>query len=449
MEDTRRRNKIFSNKDLFKLIIPLLIEQALAMAVGMADTIMVAAAGESAVSAVSLVDNINILLINIFAALATGGAVVCGQFIGKKQTRRACFAADQLILFTTVVSFLIMIVLYIAKEWVLTTVFGKIEPDVKAQADIYFSIVMASIPFISLYNACAAIFRTIGNSKISMITSLVMNGINVVGNAILVYGFSAGVVGVAIPTLISRIVAAFAIYILLRNQNLLIHASEIPIIKPEFVFIKKILHIGIPSGLENSMFQLGRIMVLSLISTLGTASITANAVANNIASFQALPGVAINIALITVISRCVGAHDYKQARYYTKKLIGISIAGILLMNAIVIILLPVLLDLYNLSDITYSYANKIIIFYAIVSTIIHQISFGLPNTLRAANDVKFTMIVSIFSMWIFRIGCSYLFVNQFKMGLFGVWVAMVVDWIVRSIFFVIRYASKKWELHVI
>ncbi len=449
MENIDRRRMFFSNKDLVRLIIPLLIEQTLAMTVGMVDTVMVAAAGESAVSAVSLVDNINILLINIFAALATGGAVVCGQFIGKKQTKRACFAADQLILFTTIISVLVMAALYFAKEWVLTTVFGQIEPDVKSQADIYFMIVMASIPFISLYNACAALFRVMGNSKISMVTSLVMNGINVVGNAVLVYGFSMGVVGVAIPTLISRIIAAVIIYILLRNQSLLVHASKIPIIKPEFIFVKKILHIGIPNGLENSMFQLGRIMVLSLISTLGTASITANAVANNIASFQALPGSAINISLITVISRCVGAHDFKQARYYTRKLISISYVGIALINIVILVLLPTLLGLYNLSSETYLQTQGIIIFYAVVSTLIHQISFGLPNTLRAANDVRYTMIVSVFSMWIFRIACSYLFVNQFNMGLFGVWAAMAVDWIVRSIFFLTRYISGKWELHEI
>ncbi len=282
-----------------------------------------------------------------------------------------------------------------------------------------------------------------------MITSLIMNGINVVGNAILVYGFSAGVAGVAIPTLISRIVAAAIIYILLRNQELLIHASEIPIIKPEFVFVKKILRIGIPTGVESSVFQLGRIMMLSLISTLGTASIAANAVANNIASFQALPGMAINLAMIPVISRCVGAHDYKQARYYTKKLIGVSMLGIAIFNIPILLLLPTLLNLYNLSQATYDIAYKIIIFYAIVSTLGHQISFGLPNTLRAANDVKYTLIISLFSMWTFRIGCGYLFVNVFDMALFSVWVAMFIDWVARAIFFVIRYMSKKWELHEI
>lgn len=449
MQDLDRRGYLFSNHDLLRLIIPLVIEQLLAVTVGMADTIMIAAVGESAVSAVSLVDSINILLINIFAALATGGAVICGQFLGKRQQKRACLAADQLVLFTTGSAILVMAAMYLGKGWILNTVFGHIEPDVMEQANTYIMIVTASIPFIALYNSGAALFRTMGNSKISMLTSLIMNGINITGNAVLIYGLKMGVAGAAIPTLVSRVVAAVVIYLLIRNPKLLVHTSTPVVLKPEFTFIRKILYIGIPNGLENSMFQLGKILVLSLVSGFGTASIAANAVGNNIATFQCLPGIAVGLALITVISRCVGAGDYQQARYYNHKLVSIAYGCMVLVNVLIFFLLPAILHAFHLSDLTYEYARQILLYHGGMCILIWPLSFSVANTLRAANDVKFTMIVSILSMWIFRIGFSYLLGKNLGMGLFGVWVAMTVDWAVRALLFAIRYRGKKWEAHVI
>ena len=449
MQDIERRGYLFSNQDLLKLILPLVVEQLLAIAVGMADTIMIAAVGEAAVSAISLVDSVNILLINIFTALATGGAVVCGQFLGKRQQKRACLTADQLVLFTTVFAVLIMILLYASKDLILTKVFGKIEADVMEHANIYLLIVAASIPFIALYNCGAALFRTMGNSKVSMMTSLLMNGLNVVGNAILIYGLNMGVVGAAIPTLISRIVAAAVIMMLVRSPKLLVHITRPFYVKPEFKLIKKILYIGIPNGLENSMFQLGKILVLSLVSGFGTASITANAVGNTIATFQILPGMAMGFALITVVSGCVGAGDYTQVRFYTRKLIGIVYGSLWLINVLIFFALPMILRAYHLSEETYGYAYRILVYHAFVCVLIWPLSFTLPNTLRASNDVKFAMTVSVVSMWVFRIGFSFLIARFFGMGVFGVWVAMTIDWLVRGIMFLWRYCGHKWEQHEI
>ena len=449
MVGLERKGYLFSNQDLFKLILPLVVEQLLTIAVGMADTIMIAAVGEAAVSAVSLVDSINILLINIFAALATGGAVVCGQFLGKRQQKRACLAADQLVLFTTGAAILIMVVLYLCKGFVLTKVFGQIEPDVMNYADTYLLIVSASIPFMALYNSGAALFRTMGNSKISMLTSLIMNAINITGNAVMIYGLNMGVAGAAIPTLVSRIIAAVVIFILIRNPNLVLHTTRPINLKPELKLIKKILYIGIPSGLEDSMFQLGKILVLSLVATFGTASITANAVSNTLATFQILPGMAIGLALITVISRCVGAGDYQQARFYTRKLMGIVYLSMFLLNVLIYFVLPDILHTYHLSEETYGYAKQIITYHACMCIFIWPLSFTLTNTLRAANDVKYTMIISICSMWIFRIGFSFLLAKYFHLGVFGVWVAMTIDWAVRGICFTIRYFGRRWQQHEI
>lgn len=440
-----KENNLFSKKNLINLIIPLIIEQFLAVLVGMADSIMVASVGESAVSAVSLVDSINILLINVFAALATGGAVVAGQYIGKKDNDNAVKAGGQLIVFITIISIAVMALIYIGKNFILNVVFGNIDPDVAAYANTYLLIVFASIPFIALYNSGAALFRAMGNSRVTMKTSIIMNAINVIGNAILIYGFRMGVAGAAIPTLISRAVAAVIIIILLRDESLIIHISKHFRFKVEWNMVRNILNIGIPNGIENSMFQLGKILLLSVVSTFGTASIAANAVSNTVASFQYLPSAAIGLGLVTVVSQCVGAGDYDQVRYYTKVLLKYAYISLIFLNAIILLGIPLILKAYNLSAETAALARKVMIFHGVNTCLLWPLGFTLPNTLRAANDVRFTMIVSMCSMWITRIGLGIIFSKYLGLGMFGVWVAMICDWIVRSSFFITRYRGQKWE----
>lgn len=440
-----RSHYLFSNRELANLIGPLVIEQLLAVFVGMADSIMVANVGEAAVSGVSLVDNIMILIINIFAALATGGAVVAGQYIGRKDEKSACKAATQLVWFVSLSAVAIMILVYLGKDIILNQVFGHITAEVKGHADIYLLIVTASIPFIALYNGGAAIFRAMGNSQVSMRVSLLMNAINVTGNAILVFGLRIGTAGVAIPTLISRMVAAIVITVLLCNQTRILHIERTLKIRFDGRMIRKILAIGVPNGLENSMFQLGKILVLSLVSTFGTYAIAANAVSNAIALFQILPGMAISLAITTVISQCVGANDYEQVRYYLKKLLAIIYVAMVGTVALIFLALPLILKAYNLSDQTAAAATNIIHFHGISAMIIWPLSFALPAAYRAAGDAKACMYTSIVSMWIFRIGFSYLVGKYMGLGVFGVWVAMVIDWVVRAICFIIRYFNGKWK----
>ena len=440
-----RSHYLFSNRELANLIGPLVIEQLLAVFVGMADSIMVANVGEAAVSGVSLVDNIMILIINIFAALATGGAVVAGQYIGRKDEKSACKAATQLVWFVSLSAVAIMILVYFGKGIILNQVFGHITAEVKGHADIYLLIVTASIPFIALYNGGAAIFRAMGNSQVSMRVSLLMNAINVTGNAILVFGLRIGTAGVAIPTLISRMVAAIVITVLLCNQTRILHIERTLKIRFDGRMIRKILAIGVPNGLENSMFQLGKILVLSLVSTFGTYAIAANAVSNAIALFQILPGMAISLAITTVISQCVGANDYEQVHYYLKKLLAIIYVAMVGTVALIFLALPLILKAYNLSDQTAAAATNIIHFHGISAMIIWPLSFALPAAYRAAGDAKACMYTSIVSMWIFRIGFSYLVGKYMGLGVFGVWVAMVIDWVVRAICFVIRYFNGKWK----
>lgn len=436
---------LFSNRDLKRLILPLLIEQLLAITVGMADSIMVSSVGEAAVSGVSLVDTIFVLLINIFTALATGGAVVCGQYLGKKRPEKACEAADQLVLATGVLSVIVMGIMYALRLFILNVVFGHIEPEVWNCCNTYLLIVSASIPFISLYNAGAAIFRAQGDSRTPMKMSLIMNGINITGNAILLYGLHFGVEGAAIPTLVARIFAAAAILRRAYRQDHELHLTRPMVWKADWAMLKRILHIGVPNGLENSMFQLGKILVLSLVTQFGTAAIAANAVSNTIAVFQTLPGMAMGNAILTVCAQCVGANEYGQVRYYTKKLLGIIYAGLVVSCIVVILVMPLILNVYSLSPEATEMTKQILIYHGICTMLIWPLSFSLPNTLRASNDVTFCMVLSIFSMWVFRIGFSYVLGAVLELGVFGVWVAMTIDWAVRSVCFLVRYLHGKWE----
>lgn len=443
--DKKVRYMLFSKKDLQKLIVPLIIEQLLAVTVGLADSIMVSTAGEAAISAVSLVDSVNILLINVFAALATGGAVVAGQYLGSKDIVKANKATEQLMVFNALVGLVIMIIMYLGTNFILNNVFGKIDADVMDFSRRYMLIVMAAIPFIAIYNSGAAVLRTMGNSGLSLKVSATMNIINIVGNAILVYGFKFSVEGVAIPTLVSRAVAAVIVVIILRNKDLTLHISKPFKISFDLKMIKKILRIGVPSGVENSMFQLGKILLLSLVSTFGTIEITANAVGNTIAAFEILPGSAMGLAMVTVISRCVGAGDYEQVKYYTKKMMKLAYVWMLILNMAILFMLPLIMKIYKLSDETAAATTNILILHSVCCILIWPLSFTLPNVLRAANDVKYTMIVGIFSMWLCRIMFGVFLGKYMELKAMGIWIAMIIDWVVRSAFFVSRYIRGSWK----
>jgi len=438
------KGKLFTNKDLYKLFLPLIIEQFLEYLAGLADSIMVASVGESAVSGVSLVDFVMALLISVFAALATGGAIIAGQYLGNKQDKEAKKAANQLIWFVGIVAVVIMILVYMLKGVILHGLFGQITEEVYGHANIYLLIVAASIPFIALYSVGAAIFRTMGNSKLPMKIMLAMNILNIVGNAVLVWGFKMGTVGVAIPTLISRIGAAIIILTLAMNPKNALYIKKTLKFRFNGLIIKRILGIGVPYGIESGMFYFGRLLILSLVSTFGTASIAANSVSGIIVMFEVLPGMAIGLGLTVIISRCVGAGDYEQAKYYTKKTLKIIYIAHVISSIIVLSLLPLILNIYGLSDEATMWTQRLVWLHAIMMMLIWPLGYSLPVTFRASGDAKFPMVISMLSMIFCRIVLAYVFALYFNMGMFGTWVAMFCDWIVKSIIFVWRYISGKW-----
>lgn len=435
---------LFTNRDLTRLIAPLVVEQILAVTVGMVDTMMVSSAGEAATSGVSLVDMINNLLINLFAAVSTGGAVVSSQFLGQKKRGRACEAANQLILVTGLISLVVMVLSIVFRKGLLTLLYGNIEPDVMENALIYLVICAFSYPFLAVYNSCAALFRSMGNSKISMEAAIVMNLINIVGDRVLIFGFHWGAAGAATATLVSRAVACVILLRRLHDPALEIHV-RLKGAKFRGRLVKSILNIGIPGGIENSIFQLGRVLVVSIIAMFGTTQIAANAVANNLDSMGVLPGQAMNLAMITVIGRCVGAGDFPQAEYYAKKMMKITYLINGLCCAGVIFTMPLTLMLYGLSEETLALAAVLVLIHNGFAILLWPASFTLPNVLRAANDVRFPMCVSIVSMITFRLGIGYILAENFGMGAVGVWAAMVLDWLVRVLCFAGRYRGGKWK----
>lgn len=436
---------LYTNKDLRKLIIPLVFEQLLAILVGMVDTVMIAGVGEAAVSGVSLVDTINILVINITAALATGGAVVAGHYLGQKDSGNASRSAWQLVLFSIWLSLAVTVIFLALHKPMLRGVFGQVEPEVMKNASVYLVITAISICPLAMYNACAALFRAMSDSRTTMLIAIAMNLLNLVGNAILIYGAKMGVAGAAIATTFSRAVAAAIIMWMMFRSGKTINFRGQATWKIDFGLIKKILYIGVPNGLENSLFQLGKILLLSLVSTLGTYAIAANAVCNTLASFNVLPGSAVNLALLSVASMCIGAGDFKQARYYTKKLMLTAIGCTAVISGILFVFAPWVMKIYQLTPQTESLAVQVLRWHTVLAVIFWVPSFSLPNTLRAAGDVVWTMLIAIVSMWVFRIGFAYLFSVHFSSGLMGVWVAMTIDWAFRALCYLVRYRGHKWE----
>lgn len=443
MEQNESGARLFSNRDLKRLILPLIVEQILAVSVGMVDTMMVSSAGEAATSGVSLVDMVNTLFINIFAAVATGGAVVSSQFLGQRRRDRACQSANQLVIITGVISLVIMALCIVFRRGFLGLLYRGVAEDVMENAVLYLTISALSYPFLAIYNSCAALFRSMGNSKISMEASIIMNIINVIGDTLFIFVFHWGVAGAAAASLISRMTACCILLFRLRNQSLDIFIGGKWKLYPGM--IKRILGIGIPNGIENSIFQLGRVLVVGIIAMFGTTQIAANAIANNLDGMGVLPGQAMSLAIITVVGRCVGAGDFDQAEYFTKKMMKITYAVNGLCCIVIILTMPLTLSLYGLSREALELGAILVLIHDGCAVVLWPSSFCLANVLRAACDVKFPMYVSILSMIIFRIGLSYVLAVVFGMGAIGVWWAMIADWTVRSSFFGWRFFGGKWK----
>lgn len=436
---------MFTNRALKKLILPLFLDQILIITVGIIATMMLSYAGEAAVSGVSLVEMINMLLINVFAALSTGGAVIVSQYIGRKEGEHARSAASQLITVTTLFSVTVLLLVTVFHKPILRILFGNIEEDVMAAAITYFIISGLSYPFLAVYNSCAALFRSMGNSRIPMIVSIVMNLVNVIGNAIGIFALHSGVTGVAFAALFARIIAAGIIFGLSFNRKNEIYLRFSEIFSWKRDMQKKILNIAIPNGVENGIVQLGRVLLISIIALFGTTQITANGITNSLVMMSISFASAMNLAIVTVIGQCVGAGDYEQAVYYMRKLIRLTYLVTIMISIGEILLLPWILNLYTLSVEAHQLTYLLVIIHNAFAIFLWPIAFTLSSGMRAAGDVRFTMVISICSMFIFRISFAVILGVVFHLGVIGVWIAMGIDWSFRSIVFLLRFKRGKWK----
>ena len=435
---------MFSNKDLKDMIVPLFFEQLLVMLVGIVDTFIISYVGEAAVSGVSLVNSFNTIFIYLFTALASGGAVVISQYIGNKDQKNSVRSSSQLLMFSTLFSIFLAIFVLIFHKPILTALFGKVDADVMAACVTYIKISAYSYPFIAIYNAGAALYRSMTKTKTTMYISIWSNLINVVGNCIGVFVLNAGVAGVAVPSLIARAFSAVVITWLCFNTKLTTYYTKKDIFVFDKSILKKVLNIAIPNGIENGIFQFVKVALSSVVALFGTYQIAANGVAQSIWSLAALMGAALGPVYITVIGQCMGNGDKEQAKYYFKKLNKWSIGLSIIWNAFILAITPVLMHFYQLSSETITLIFYLVVIHNVFNAIVYPISGPLSNGLRAAGDVKFTMIVSIASTLLGRFIFSIIFAIYLNMGVIGIAFAMCLDWTIRAVIFYFRYKSNKW-----
>ncbi len=434
----------FSNRELFALILPILVEQLLTMLVGIADTLMVSYAGEAAVSGVSLVNQLNNVFIFVFGAVASGGAVVASQYIGRSDKENGVTAASQLLMITVLISVFLMGISILFRSWLLSLLFGRVEPDVMEASLIYLVISALSFPALAIYNSVAALFRSMGKTKAIMYISIIMNAINVIGNAIGIFGLHAGVAGVAVPSLISRTFAAVVMLILCFQKKNILYAQIKKVFTWNGKMLKRILNIAIPNGVENGLFQLSKVALSSIVALFGTIQIAANGVAQSFWSMASLFCIAFGYAFVTVIGQCMGAGDIAAADYYNRKLLRITYIGSAGWNFLIVILTPFVLMLYSLSGETRRLVILLVIIHSVFNVLLCPVAFSLSNGLRAAGDIQFTMYASIFATVVCRVIFSVVLGVWMNFGVIGICLAMVGDWLVKAALILVRYRSREW-----
>lgn len=435
-------------RQLFSLLLPLMIEQILNSFMGTADTIMITTSGAAAISAVSLVDSINVMVVLIFSAMATGGAILCSQYLGHKNAEKAVYAGKQLILCVTFVSAVGTLALILLRTQILSLIFGSVEEEVMRNSEVYFFITALSYPFIALYNSGAAIFRSDGNSRLPMTVSTISNVLNIAGNAVLIFGFKLGVAGAALSTLGSRVFSALVILIFLKRTKQQIRIDRY-FVKPDFPVISKILGIGIPTGIENGMFQFGKLAIQSSVSTLGTAAIAANALTSVLESFSSQAPIGIGIGLMTLAGQAVGADDTELAKKYIRKLTFFAFIAVTLSSLAVIAAVKPLTVISGMEADVALLAIHLSVFVHIIKPFAWSWSFIPAYGMRAAGDVKFSMTLSSITMWTCRVALTTFLIRGMGTGPIGVWIGMSTDWAIRSVLFIIRFRSGRWLRHKI
>ena len=442
-----QQQHMFTNRMIRNLLIPVVLEQLLNSIMGTADTMMVSNVGSAAISAVSLVDSINVLVIQAFSALAAGGAIVCAQYIGQRNKEKANESARQVLFIITAISAAVSLICLVFQKPLLRLIFGSVEAEVMRASETYFFYTALSFPFIAAYDSAASIFRAQDNTKGPMLISMISNVMNIAGNAVMIWGFHMGVAGAALSTLISRVFCAVVVLIQLRKDRQEIVVRDYIRIRPNWSMIKRILGIGIPSGVENSMFQLGKLAIQSTVSTLGTAAIAAQAMTNILENLNGIAAIGVGVGLMTIVGQCLGAGRQDEAVYYIKKLCVIAEVIIIISCLGVFALTKPITILGGMEKASADMCFHMVMWITIVKPLVWIMAFIPGYGLRAAGDVKFSMIVSCCTMWACRFCLCVFLIRVMGFGPMGVWIGMFADWTLRGIIFTWRFHSRKWLQH--
>lgn len=428
------------------MILPLLMEQFLLMLVGLADTMVVSYAGEAAVSGVSLVNSFNTIFINLFTALASGGAVVVSQYIGRRDMKMASKSSSQLLMAATVFAVAVSIPVLIWNVPILKLLFGKVEPDVMAACKTYLRISVYSFPALGIYNTGTALYRSIGKTSVTMKISIVSNLINVAGNLIGVFVFHAGVAGVAYPSLIARTFSAVVITVLCFREKE-VHYVDRWIFHWDHDLLKRMLSIAIPNGVESGIFQFVKVALSSVVALFGTYQIAANGISQSIWSVAALISVTMGPVFITVIGQCMGAGDIDQAEYYFRKLTKLTVCISIAWNTLIFLVTPLLIKIFAVSEQTGRMILWLVLIHNVANAIVFPFADPLGKGLRAAGDAIFTMGISLFTTIGVRLIFSILFGIVLNLGVIGIAFAMCLDWTVRGVILWIRFRQGKWKTY--
>lgn len=445
MEHADLQKPLFSRKDLLALSVPIVIESILSIITGMVDSIMVSSAGEAAVSGISLVNQINVLFAVIFSAIASGGVIITSQYLGSGNLAKAKTSANQLLYATTACALFLTLAIIGIIPQVLRLVYGQLDADVFESAKVYYFYLLLGMPCYAMASSCNALLRATSHSKLALMLSGGANLLNIIGNAVLIYGFKLGAAGAAISTTFCHIVWCIIAMFILHNQGLPVHFENLLKFRLDFDVMKRVMQVGCANGLESGLFQLGKLLVSSLISSFGTVIIAANAVANNILNIGWSIVGSLGTVLLTVVGRCIGADQPQQAKAYTKKFLMLGHVFTFVIFGSVFLLRTQLVQMFAFEQSSLDIAA----YYTGVAALLTIVAFYgntfLPvSAFRAAGDIRYAAILSISSMFLFRVGLSYLLNYLFDIGLMCVWLGMFADWAVRSFLNTLRFRSGKW-----
>ncbi len=472
----KRRYTLFTGKQLFWLIVPIVIEQIFSTSLGFFDSILVSnihaaeAVRSNASNAVGNVDYINNLIIQLFSAFATGGSIVTSQALGAGDNDLANKLAKQLLMLVICVALGVAGLCLLLNRPIIRLFYGHVDPTTFGYQQTYFYVTALSFPFIGLFNACAALLRAQRKSLVTMTSAAISCGVNVALDALFMYVLNLGVLGAGLATLFCRAVPALFMLTLLGREGNLVRVRLWGPFRFDGAMLRRILRIAIPSGVESALFQLGKLMTNTFVNAgvyaTGAKSLTAlneagetisvniqangNAIANQINNFASVVGGGVGTSCLTVIGQSVGSGDLGQVKHYMRRMFLISYLANGLCVGLILSLVPVISQLYGYTAEAKAIGQSCLYLCLMFQFFTYPLSFTTPGILKATSDVKYVMYCAVFSMFVMRVGLAFLLTTDRipglpQLGAMGYWIGMCSDWVLRSVLFLSRLLSGRWK----